>query len=288
MVLEVSSHSLDQYRLLGCCFAVSVITNFSREHLDYHNNLDDYLKTKAKLFLVSKKKVFNEDDCSLSYLSSRFSDYTTYSLKKDVDLNLKKVDMGLNFKEEFNQYNALASIAVCGELGVGVCESVEALADFSRPPGRQEVIQEKPFMVMNDFAHTPNGLKQLFVSIKPFSGKLIHVFGCPGKRDKGKRRLMGRISSDCADVIILTAEDPRDEPIEKINEEISSGISKSFLGKLIMIENRAEAIERAIGLAKKGDVILCTGKGAERTQEYSDRVIEWDESGVIRSCLKKL
>lgn len=287
MILEVSSHGLEQHRLWGCVFEVGVITNLTREHLDYHKTMEKYLKAKSKLFDQSNWAVFNKDDESFAYLSKRFRKFTSYSLRKKTDLNLKNLKSGLKFEEKYNQYNAMAAVSVCRRLGVSVDDSVKILEGFLFPPGRQEIIQEKPFLVMVDFAHTPNGLKQLMAGIKKGNGRLIHVFGCPGQRDRGKRALMGQISSKYSEVMILTAEDPRDENVESINLEIATGVGGDYKGKILSIPNRINAIQKAIEMAEKGDTVLFTGKGAEKTQELGDRVILWDEVEVIKKALKK-
>ena len=287
MVLEVSSHGLEQHRLWGCVFEVGVITNLTREHLDYHKSMKRYLRAKSKLFDQSNWAIFNKDDKSFAYLSKRFKKFTSYSLQKKADLNLKNLKNGLKFEEKYNQYNALGAISVCKRLGVPTGESVKILESFSFPPGRQEIIQKKPFLVMVDFAHTPNGLKQLMAGIKKSGGRLIHVFGCPGQRDKGKRVLMGQISSEYSEVMILTAEDPRDEKVESINLEIRAGVKSGYKGRILSIFDRTRAIQKAINMAEKGDIVLFTGKGAEKTQELGGRVIPWDEVEVVKKALKK-
>lgn len=287
VVVEASSHGLDQHRLLGCRFKVSAITNLTREHLDYHHTMEKYLKSKAKLFSMSNISIFNDGDSSYKTLKNMFPRHLSYSLNgKHSDISLRNTKVNITVPGEYNIKNALASIAVVTQLGVDKNHAIEAMKSFKLPLGRFEIVQSKPFLVVNDFAHTPNGIKNLFMTLKKNkSTKLIHVFGCPGKRDDSKRRLMGRTSSLHSDIIILTAEDPRDEPVSNINSQIKSGFHKMFSGKVLEIEDREKAIQKAVSLARPNDVLLFTGKGPERTQELASGAVSWDETKTIKKYL---
>lgn len=287
MIIESSSHGLDQHRVWGCHFRVGAITNLTPEHLDYHQTMEKYLCSKAKLFQKSDSAIFNLDDSSYPTLKQKFPKHSSYSLKNNqADFNLQNTHLKLNVLGKYNLQNGLAAIAIVGKLGIKTQKAVQALKTFTLPLGRLEIIQETPFRVINDFAHTPNGLKNLLPSLEKQKGsKLIHVFGCPGKRDKSKRSPMGKISSDYAHIIILTAEDPRDENIKQINQDIKSEIPKSFKGEILEIEDRDLAIKKAISLAKAGDTVLFTGKGPEPTQELKDKTLKWNETQTIKKYL---
>lgn len=288
MIIETSSHGLDQHRIWGCHFRVGAITNLSPEHLDYHHTMEKYLDVKAKLFEMSDYAIFNRDDDYYQILSQRFPKHISYSLKNNnADFTLKNTHLKLNIPGRYNLQNGLAAIAIANRLNIKLVDAIKALGTFNLPLGRLEIIQRVPFVVINDFAHTPNGLKNLLVSLRKTKGSiLIHVFGCPGKRDKSKRFPMGKISSEYADIIILTAEDPRNEDIKQINQDIKLGISRSFKGKIFEIEDRVLAIKRAILLAKRGDTVLFTGKGPEPTQELSEKTIEWNETETVKKYLR--
>lgn len=288
MIIETSSHGLDQHRIWGCHFRVGAITNLSPEHLDYHHTMEKYLGSKAKLFEMSDYAIFNLDDNSYQILSHRFPKHSSYSLENNkADFTLNNTHLKLNILGRHNLQNALAAIAIASQLNIKSDEAVKILETFTLPLGRLEIIQSTPFKVINDFAHTPNGMRSLLSSLrKPKGSSLIHVFGCPGKRDKSKRSPMGKISSDYADIIILTAEDPRNEDVKQINQDIKSGISRSFKGKIFEIDDRAMAIIRALSLAKDGDTVLFTGKGPEPTQELKDKTIEWGETEIIKKYLR--
>lgn len=288
MIVEVSSHGLVQHRLWGCCFEVSVFTNLSAEHLDYHKNLSEYLVAKSKLFTMSRRAIFNLDDKTCSGLMKKFPVHKTYSLlKRTADYNLEKVCLKIPVGGDYNMSNALAAVGVCDRLGVSVFKSSRALTSFKLPPGRLEIIQTSPFMVINDFAHTPNGLDNLFSWLGTKHRRIIHVFGCPGKRDKKKRSMMGEVSACYSKVMILTAEDPRDESVKEINEQIKEGVPKNYIGKIISVSDRRKAIKRAISMAKKGDLVVFTGKGPERTQELGNKIILWNETEIIKEIIKK-
>lgn len=287
LIIEASSHGLKQHRLSGCEFDVSVLTNVTCEHLDYHGNYEDYLFSKAMLFNISKKRVANIDDQSFKYLRSRFANLISYGSSKIADFSLDKYTSNLDFKEKYNQYNALAAMAVCSQLGIEKGQMKTALLNYKFPPGRQEVIQSVPFKVIVDFAHTPNGLRSFMEEFRRPKGKLIHVFGSAGERDQDKRPKMGRISARYSDIIILTAEDPRSESVRKINSQIKTGIIQEKREiKLYEIEDRAEAIYEAIKLAQQDDLVIITGKGPEKSMNINGIEYKWSDKEVVKKALK--
>jgi len=295
LVLETTSHALDQYRVFGIKFDVGVLTNVTHEHLDYHKTYENYAKAKAKLLKMSRIAVVNKDDKSFPLLNSKFkiqnSKIRTYGMSSGSDINPKTFPFKSNLIGEFNKYNILAAVAACKTLGIEDNQIRRGIESFEPPKGREDIVYEKDFTVMIDFAHTPNAIDQILKSVRTFAkGKIIHVFGSAGARDTTKRPLMGEMSSKYADIIILTAEDPRKESVEKINHDIESGIKNNKLRiknrTLIKIEDRRKAIESAIKIARKGDLVLITGKSHEKSMNYGQGEEPWDEYGVVRDALR--
>jgi len=292
-VLETTSHSLDQNRAFGIPFEVGVLTNVTHEHLDYHKTYENYLKAKVKLLQMSKAAIVNRDDESYSLISNfKFlaPKLVTYGMKNNADINPENFPFKTKLIGEFNRYNILAAISACRTLGIEDKAIRKGIEGFVAPKGRGDIVYKKDFTVMIDFAHTPNSIGQILKAIRPIvKNRIIHVFGSAGARDIMKRPLMGEMSSKYADVIILTAEDPRKEPVEKIMNEIGEGIQNSKLkvknGALLMVADRKQAIVQAIQMAKKGDFVLITGKSHEKSMNYGHGEIAWDEYKVVQDAL---
>jgi|SRR6185369_13694940 len=308
VVLEVTSHALDQHRVYGIPFAIGVVTNINREHLDYHKTYERYVHAKAKLLKVAKIAILNKDDKSYLLLKKHELNHSdkkiiTYGLKKDSDVNPHNFHFKTKLMGKFNEYNCLAAITALQALQISEEDIRAGLANFTPPAGRQEIVYQKDFTVINDFAHTPQSFSNILPEVKKtVKSRLIHVFGSAGKRDTYKRPEMGFLSSEYADIIILTSEDPRNESVEKINKEIMSGIkSQKFkhinwidvtsLEKgqkyLFTIPDRKQAIEFAINHAAKGDVVLLTGKGHEKSINYGRGELPWDETGIVLASLRE-
>ncbi|MDO8658594.1 MAG: Mur ligase family protein [Candidatus Levybacteria bacterium] len=337
MVLELTSHALDQYRDWGINYEVGVLTNITNEHLDYHKTYEKYVKAKSILLKRSKVAIINRDDRSYEYickLKNLFRSHSgkrsasrifafcrfwtsqndkkrvvAYGLKNKADFDINDLPSGLDLAE-FNKYNLLAAIAACKSLGVKDEDIKKGAKSFVPPLGRLQTVYHKDFDVMIDFAHTPNGFEQLLSSIRPsVKGRIIHVFGSAGERDSRKRLEMGKISSKYSDIIILTAEDPRSESIDEINKQIISGIQKSIHifrhaefnsasqkilhyvqddnGRkyLIEIQDRQEAINIAVKMAEKGDLVLLTGKAHEKSMNYGKGELPWSEHEAVKKAL---
>lgn len=291
-VLEVTSHGLDQYRILGIPFKIGVMTNVTSEHLDYHKTFDNYIKAKEKLLKIAEIAVVNRDDGSytLLYEAKNLKNngrWITYGFLESADINLN------NFKLEskslignFNKYNALAAVAVCKRLGLKDEEIQKAIKTFKMPLGRLDFVYDEDFAVIIDFAHTPNAFDQLLGALRErTTGRLIHVFGSAGERDHAKRPFMGETSSKYADILFLTAEDPRTEDVNKIIDEIESGIKKKD-AKVFKLAERKNAIEAAIEMAGKGDLVLITGKGHEKSMGYGKQDVPWDEYKTVENAIK--
>lgn len=308
VVLETTSHALDQHRVYGIPFAIGIVTNVTREHLDYHKTYNNYLHAKAKLLKAARVAIINKDDQSYLRIKKHELKNTdkkiiTFGLKKDSDVNPHNFPFKTKLIGRFNEYNCLAAIAALSQLGMSDDAIRRGIASFTPPNGRQEIVYQKDFTVMNDFAHTPNSFQNILPEVKKLTkNRLIHVFGCAAKRDTYKRPEMGDISSQYSDIIILTSEDPRNEPIEKINKEILKGIKNSKFkvqsstedlslkkdGKYIFqIPDRKEAINFAISLAEKGDVVLMTGKGHEKSINYGRGEEPWDETGIALAAIRE-
>jgi len=287
LVLETTSHALDQYRVFGIKFAVGVLTNVTHEHLDYHKTYENYVKAKTKLLKMSKTAIVNRDDGSYKIISNfkfLISKLVTYGMGKNADVNPENFSFETNLIGDYNKYNILAAISACKSLGIKDGAIRKGIESFAAPLGRGDIVYRKDFTVMIDFAHTPNAFEQILSAIRPdIKGKLIHVFGSAGARDETKRPIMGKNSSKYADIIILTAEDPRSEPVEKIISEIKSGMSKK--AQVLEIPDRKKAIAQAIKMARKGDFILITGKSHEKSMNYGHGEIAWDEYGTVKEAL---
>ncbi len=293
-VLETTSHAIDQNRIAGIHFKIAVLTNVTSEHLDYHKTYDNYLKTKEKLLMTSDINIVNKDDKAYEMLVNAKSKKTSenwisYGLSETAEINplVFKIP-NTKIIGDFNKYNILAAVATCRKLGIDDKDIIKALQTFELPKGRLDFIYKGNFNVMIDFAHTPNAFEQLLKSLRPLvKGKIIHVFGSAGERDVNKRPYMGEISASFADIIVLTAEDPRGEDVSAIIEEIAGGIENSK-AEVIKIPDRKQAITAAIQMAKKGDLVLLTGKAAEASMNMGNGEEPWDEYRVANEILVSL
>jgi len=289
LVLEVTSHALDQYRVFTIPFKVGVLTNVSREHLDYHKTMENYMTAKAKLLLSSEIAVINKDDKSYEFMKQKLKgkQVVTYGLKT-ADVTPENHPFPTISLSEFNISNTLAALAVCDSLGVDQKAAVTALTTFTLPIGRVETVYNQDFRVIIDFAHTPNALENILKDIRKEKkgGRLIHVFGSAGQRDKGKRPLMGKASSEYADMSIITSEDPRNESQESITEDITSGM-KDGKSEVWVIADRQQAITTAISMAQKHDIVLITGKGHERSMNTGNGEEPWSEHTAVEKALKE-
>lgn len=304
-ILETTSHGLDQNRNWGIKYEVGIITNITQEHLDYHKTYERYLRAKAKMLLSSKISVINKDDQSFEQLRrilnrARKKTYT-YGLKGEADFSF-------NFHKEmhqsitkYNNYNYSAAYATAELLKIPPDVVKKALRSFKLPMGRYEVAYDKEFLVIIDFAHTPNSIYKLLEAVRGqmgARGKLIHVFGSAGLRDQEKRPAMGAASGKFADIVILTEEDYRTENPLKICSEIAFGLRrkgfKETSSKFVfahpkiyaVIVNRRKAIEKAIRVAKRGDVIVLTGKSHEQSLARGRREYPWNEKRIVLNFLQ--
>ena len=315
VAMEVSSHGLQQGRVNGCEIDVAVFTNLTHDHLDYHGDFEQYKAVKQQLFLRPELKscVFNIDDSvGAEWFESSQGKCTAVSRHTGkADVYLEKVllgDFGLdmvihtpkgpctlsnkNLFGEFNVENLLSVVAVLLELGFSVEQIESTIPKLKGVPGRLEKLpnqlSENQPAVFVDYAHTPNALDNVLRSCRnlvPDHGQVICLFGCGGERDKDKRPLMGEIAQRYADAVVISADNSRSENTLDIVKDILTGMSDSEHVKVI--EDRAKAIDYAISLAGKGDLVLLAGKGAETTQTLSQGQFEFSDFQCALDTLNK-
>ncbi len=327
MVFEITSHGLDQHRAAPMRFEVSGITNVTHEHLDYHRTMDRYLAAKAKLISLSKLTFINADQPDVSKILHASSGVTsssacpehvegsrspqsyydhkvqTFGLVHKADT---MIDIAKKFNtplEPYNKYNFLLAYSICKHLGVSDNDFGSALKTYSFPPGRMEVVYDKKFTAIIDFAHTPNAIREALsaISQKYPNRRIIHIFGAAGKRDQSKRTEMGESSGMYATKVILTEEDYRTEDPQKIADMIAVGlIMKGFLqvsvNKMLdnkeineklytFISNREQAVKTAISIAMPGDVLIFTGKAHESTLCRGTTEYPYSEKSTVLKSL---
>jgi len=289
-VLEVTSHGLDQHRVFGVQFAVGVLTNVTHEHLDWHGSFDQYVQAKLSLLTRAKVAVVNRDEVDVYTKvidKLRQGKFITYGILHDAMVTSKTHPFKTKLPGQYNKYNCLAAIAVSDHLGIEKKSILSAVSAFEGIVGRMEVIQEKPFRVIVDFAHTPNAITQVLRTVRPVTKKrLIHVFGSAGLRDRSKRPLMGAASSAYADIIVLTEEDYRTEDVNNIIDQIAMGIEPEK--NVHRFPKRGDAIAFAINQAKSGDTVIITGKGHEKSLCRGKTEYPWSDQEVARKNLRQL
>lgn len=316
VVMEVSSHALHQGRVADVQFDIAVLTNFSRDHLDYHGTMADYAEAKSLLFRMNELKaaVINADDelgqrliAEMQTSPARVVAYGMTEFKKDnVDAwiqagNILMFPGGLQFDinsswgfstatlgliGRFNVQNAMVALAVMLECGIDFEQAIANLQKLQTVPGRMELFaSDHGPSVIVDFAHTPDALQQVLESLKAHvDGRLYCVFGCGGDRDKGKRPQMGTVAESLADVVVLTSDNPRSEDPDAIINDIKQGFKVAE--KAVVEPKRAEAIQYAIESAGKGDMVLVAGKGHEAFQVVGDLKLPFSDQEQVRSALE--
>jgi len=314
VAMEVSSHGLDQNRLEGVEFDVAVLTNLSRDHLDYHGNVESYKQAKKKLFTQNIKSalVLNIDDdfgdelfielksnkkiwlYGLSEAKAKLAE--NYAYASDIKNQFNGIVFMLHSSQgvakvklrligDFNVYNALACFCVLLEKKVNFNHAIKYIQKLHTVPGRMELIinKNKPSVVI-DFAHTPEALTQALKNVrKHTTGKLICAFGCGGDRDTGKRKLMAQAAEKLSDLVIVTNDNPRNENPEKIIDDIKQGISNEL--QLIIEMDREKAIRHAIAIATEDDLILIAGKGHEQYQIVGNKKIPFSDKKIALLAL---
>ncbi len=307
-VMEVSSHSLMLDRVYGIPFAYAAFTNLTQDHLDFHKTMDEYAKAKARLFSMCYKAVINADDayaekiiadadCKIiQYGIHKKSDIMAQNIKYnqrgvlfDVETPFGRENIRLNIPGEFSVYNALAAIGICQSAGIGISDIAKALILAQGVKGRAEVVNiPTNYTVMIDYAHTPDGIKNILTAVRGFAkGRVVTVFGCGGDRDAAKRPKMGKIAGDLSDFCIVTSDNPRSEDPQAIISDITAGMA-DVKAPYVVIENRREAIRYAMKNAQENDVIVLAGKGHETYQILKEGTVPFDERAIVKEILAEL
>jgi len=306
VVMEVSSHALDQQRVYGCTFEAAVFTNLTQDHLDYHKTMESYSEAKQKLFAISKKAVVNLDDPYAPAMTKGMTgEVKSYGIERqDADYKAQNIRLyagGVGFElvsegasariqmpmpGYFSVGNAMAAVGAALSLGLPFAAAAKALSCATGVKGRMEVVETPgDYTVIIDYAHTPDGLIHVLQALKETTeGRLIAVFGCGGDRDRAKRPLMGRACAEGADLCIVTSDNPRSENPMDIIEQILEGM-RGYGTPKVVVENRREAIEYALQRAQPGDVILLAGKGHETYQVLDGETIHFDERDIVRAIV---
>jgi len=320
--MEVSSHALEQGRVIGCQFRTAVFTNLSQDHLDFHETMEKYRDAKGLFFSrlgnsISKHAkqrsfaVLNADDeASHQYSRLTASEVVTYGIENKADVQASELDMndhGTTFKlhsfkgntvihlplaGKFNVYNALAAITAALIEGVSLATIKKSLGQIEGVPGRVERIDEgQQFAVLVDYAHTPDGLKNVLEAVHEFAtGKVITVFGCGGDRDRKKRPLMGKIAASYSDAVFITSDNPRSENPMDIMKDIEIGCKEAGLSnqQYKLVVDRKEAIKIAVEMASPSDVVLIAGKGHETYQLINGISYPFDDRLAAKEAIRGL
>lgn len=308
--MEVSSHGIHQKRAEGLHFEGAIFTNLSHDHLDYHKTFAEYRDTKKKLFDGLPKTAFalvNIDDKNglvmlqntkakkYTYALRSFADYRAQILERQFNGQLLKVDdneLWSRLIGDFNAYNLLAIYATADILGLEKMETLRLMSELENVDGRfQYFISKEKITAIVDYAHTPDALKNVLVTINALrtgNENVITVVGCGGDRDKSKRPVMGHIASEMSDQAIFTSDNPRTEPPKAIIEEMEAGVEPQNNRKVLTIENRRQAINTACKLAMANDIILVAGKGHETYQETNGVRVDFDDFKEVKEALESL
>ena len=303
-VIETSSEGILQWRHFGIKYQAAVFTNLSPEHLERHGSFANYRSAKGKLFKQLSGlsiSVINNDDDNADYFKSFPAKVKVYyGIESQADfqaVNITEDEQGSRFEVRgriftlplwgrFNIYNALAAISIGRALQVEWSVISRALAKFDYVPGRMEkIFSPAGFLVVVDYAHTPESLELVYKTLKPRARKLIAIIGAAGGgRDKNKRRQLGRIAGDYADIVIVTDEDPYDEDPVDIIETVFSGVGSKPEQKMKIL-SREEAIRQALQMAQAGDIVVITGKGSEQAIMTKAGKIPWDDRQIVKKYL---
>ena len=317
VIMEVSSHALDQGRVRDCPFRVAIFTNISRDHLDYHGSMDSYFDAKALLFRGLKKPehrghaiaVINGDDPKGKDLGELTdAKILTYGLGTGCDVRAVSVSVkreGLTGRlitpegetdiyspliGDFDIYNILAAAAGALSLGIGLDRVTAGIGGLKGVPGRMELVEnDRSLAIVVDYAHTPDALlKALEAGRRLTNGRLLTVFGCGGDRDKGKRAQMGLVAGQESDMVFITSDNPRTEDPMAIAEQIEKGVMESGLKEYLLDLDRRSAIRRAVKMAGNGDLVLIAGKGHEDYQIIGTKRREFDDQKVAAEAASGL
>jgi len=313
--MEVSSHALSLRRVDGVTYAAAIFTNLTRDHLDFHADMEAYFLAKRRLFEMlppSAPAAINLDDPRGAALMEAGGRPVTYAVNRAADITPGPLSFslaGLTFDIRTprgslsvrsplvgrpNVYNILAAVSAATALGVAFDAIEEGIAALGGVPGRFEVVSQPKddVTVVVDYAHTDDALRNLLETARPLTnGRLITVFGCGGDRDRTKRPLMGAVAGRLSDLVVITSDNPRSEDPARIIEDVQRGITadtrRDAGQRILAIVDRADAVAKAIELAKPGDVVLLAGKGHEKYQIIGDRSIPFDDAAAARDALDR-
>lgn len=319
-IMEVSSHGLDLGRVKGCSFRTAIFTNLTQDHLDYHGTMEAYREAKGLFFArlgneysgdpdAHRYAVLNADEAASAYFAKLTSaQVVAYGIDQQADVRAEQirfsskgtsfrcvtfrgtVDLELKLVGKFNVYNALAAIAAALLEGVSLEQIKSSLETVKSVEGRMEVVDAgQPFLVLVDYAHTPDGLENALSTIRHFAeGKVYCVFGCGGDRDRTKRPLMGKVSAAYSDYVYVTSDNPRTENPGRIIEDIVPGLHEAGLSpnRYETVVDRREAISRAVAKAGPQDIVLIAGKGHETYQDIMGIKHDFDDREVARAAIR--
>ena len=310
VIMEVSSQSIKLGRIDGCKFHLGLFTNLSEDHISAHEHpsMEDYFDCKCRLFDMTNIGIVNIDDIKGKELIELKTNckFSTYSIENDSDLKAYNINITskltsfnviLNGKEElvevsipgrFTVYNSLGAISICEKLGI---ESKYIISGLNKVvvPGRSEIVEnDKGFTVMIDYAHSEKSLEEILKAVRLYTkGRVICVFGLGGDRDKNNRPKMGRISGTLADFTVITSDNPRYDDPEALARDIEKGI-KEVTNNYIILTDRKEAVEYAVRMAKKDDIVVLCGKGHETYQVVGDKKVPFSERQIVEDTLKTM
>ena len=307
VVMEVSSHALVQRRAGAIDFALGVFTNLTQDHLDYHGTMEAYCDAKARLFRQCRAAAVNGDDpwtprllenvtCPVTRFGQGLANdlvgwdahYCADRVSFTACSDSEHIPVTLHIPGAFSLYNALAALAAAQALGIPIGDAAQALSLCQGVRGRAEVVPtDTDYTVLIDYAHTPDGLKNILSTVCGFAdARVLVVFGCGGDRDRTKRAEMGRIAARLADEVIVTSDNPRTENPYAILHEILAGMADSAT-PFAVLESRREAIAYALDHARTGDVVVLAGKGHETYQVVGAETLPLDERQVVREHLSQ-
>lgn len=309
VVLEVASHAISQFRILGIAFEGAVFTNLTQDHLDYHRTMKRYAHTKRRLFKKARNfVVLNRDDQWYETMNVKQPFNTvTYGSGAEADIHVTaaqlkvtgaeftletpkgSLDIKLHLTGKFNVYNAMAAVGVGVEMGIELTDIARGLAELERVPGRMELVNEgQNFTVIIDHAHTPDALENLFSELKQMGkGSLIVVVGADGERDPSKRIPLGVTTAKYADYAFVTDQEPYGDNPDPIRQQVIDGLMQAGFNNFEEIARREDAFVAAFKSARAGDVVVLTGLGNQKYRGTNDGKVEWSERTVAKDMLKK-
>lgn len=308
-IMEVSSHSLDQDRIMGLTYDCAVFTNLTQDHLDYHKDMETYYLAKKKLFsteYLCGASVINADDAYGRRLISEAPGVISYGKKHDAAIHIQSLQntpdglimelsspigtlsLRSHLRAEINAYNIMASVGAAIALSIGPDAIISGIERLEQIPGRLEPVRNPYGLnILVDYAHTPDALQNVLKSVRSFTkGRLYSVFGCGGDRDRGKRPIMGSISSALSDHAIITSDNPRSEEPLAIIDDILKGIDDR--SKVSVEPDREQAIRHGIAMMKENDCLVIAGKGHETYQIIGSEKISFDDRECVRKCLREI